>query len=208
MTDKQIRIGVTGSAGSGKSLVCQCLGQLGLVTLDCDRIARELVAPGREGYARVVDLFGDGVVREDNTLDRARLRQMVIKDPNLRKSLEAMLHPLILSEMARQMAHAVYEKEPACAVEVPLLFELGMETRFDVTLVVVAREAALFDRLVERDQVSRNSAGKLLDLQMPQSEKIKRADHVIHNLGAREELFESVENCYRKIKKDFLTRKG
>ncbi len=202
-----LKIGVTGSAGSGKSLVCQGFKNLGLVTLDCDIIARKVVEPGQKAYEGVVACFGPDVVREDKTLDRARLRNIVVNRPDLRKQLEALLHPLIIEEMVFQMKTAVYDKEPACVVEVPLLFELGMENKFDVTLAVVAGQATLLERISKRDNVSIESAGKMLDLQMAQEKKIKRADHVIENNGKPGELFVSVEKFYNKIKKEFLTIK-
>lgn len=202
-----LKIGVTGSAGSGKSLVCKGLETLGLVTFDCDLIARQIVEPGQKAYEGVVACFGP-VVKQDKTLDRAKLRNMMVNRPDLRRQLEALLHPLIIAQMVLQMKTAVYDKEPACAVEVPLLFELGMAAKFDVTVVVVATREALVERISNRDKVSAKSAGKMLALQMAQEEKINQADHVIENNGDPGELFESVEKFYIKIKKEFLTIKS
>jgi dephospho-CoA kinase len=133
---------------------------------------------------------------------------MMVNRPDLRRQLEALLHPLIIAQMVLQMKTAVYDKEPACAVEVPLLFELGMAAKFDVTVVVVATREALVERISNRDKVSAKSAGKMLALQMAQEEKINQADHVIENNGDPGELFESVEKFYIKIKKEFLTIKS
>jgi dephospho-CoA kinase len=203
-----LKIGVTGSAGSGKSLVCQGFETLGLVTFDCDLIARHIVEPGQKAYEGVVSCFGPDVVKQDKTLDRARLRIMMVNRPDLRRQLEALLHPLIIAQMVLQMETAVYDREPACAVEVPLLFELGMAIKFDVTVVVVvATREALVARISNRDKVSAESAGKMLALQMSQEEKINQANHVIENNGNPGELFESVEKLYIKIKKEFLTIK-
>jgi len=203
-----LKIGVTGSAGSGKSMVCQGFKRLGLVTFDCDRIARQVVAPGQTAYESVIACFGSEVVKSDKTLDRELLRNLVVQKPNLRKKLEALLHPLIIEKMVLDMRTAVYDRERACAVEVPLLFELQMGNQFDVTIVVVSDQSTLLERIATRDKVSLESAGKLLDLQMAQSEKIKQADHVIENKGKPGELFESVEKLYFKIKKEFLTIKS
>ena len=202
-----LKIGVTGSAGSGKSLVCQGFKTLGLVSLDCDKIARQIVEPGQKGYEGVVACFGSDVVRQDKSLDRAMLRNLVVNHPDLRKKMEGLLHPLIIKQMLLQIATAVYDKEVGCVVEVPLLFELGIQDEFDVTVAVVATQEFLLDRISKRDNVSRESAGKLLDLQMAQGEKAKRADYVIENIAKQGELFESVEKLYAKIKKEFLTIK-
>lgn len=203
-----LKIGVTGSAGSGKSLVCQGFKRLGLVTFDCDLIARQVVEPGQTAYEAVIACFGSEAVKPDKTLDRGWLRNRVVQRPDLRKQLEALLHPLIVEKMVLDMRTAVYDRERACAVEVPLLFELKMGNEFDVTIVVVSDQSTLLERITRRDKVSLESAGKLLDLQMAQSEKIRQADHVIENYGKPGELFESVEKLYFKIKKEFLTIKS
>jgi len=203
MVASRLKIGVTGSAGSGKSIVCQAFGQLGLETLDCDCIARQVVAPGQDAYEKVVSEFGTGVLADDLALDRAKMRKMIVARPELRKKLEGILHPVIIKEMARQMESAEYSKEQACAVEVPLLFELGMEDYF---VVVTAQEDCLAGRIASRDGVDRNNAKKMLALQMAQSEKIKRADHVLLNHGDKEELFQSVLLLYQKLQNS-LTKK-
>lgn len=202
------KIGVTGSAGSGKSLVCGHFRQLGLVTLDCDRIAREIVEPGMPAFEEVVGLFGPGVVGPDGTLDRSGLRKIIIDVPGLRKQLEAVLHPRIISEMVRRMETAEYLREPACAVEVPLLFELKMEQHFDVTVVVAAEDKALVERISNRDGVDLEAARKMLALQMPQAEKIQRADHVIHNRGRLNDLADGVQTLWAALRKQRLTKRS
>ncbi len=196
-----IKIGVTGSAGSGKSLVCRAFGRLGLETLDCDEIARQVVAPGQAAHAKIISVFGAKVVGSDGHLDRAVLRELIVAQPDLRKQLEAIVHPIIVDEMDRQMTTAPYEREPACAVEVPLLFELDLADHFDTVVVVTAPDKALVDRIIARDGVDRHNAEKLLALQMAQDEKIQRADHVINNDGEPSKLFQAVSLVYEKLKK-------
>ena len=96
-----LKIGVTGSAGSGKSLVCEGFARLGLEVFDCDLIAREVVEPGGAAYARVAALFGSGVVCDDGRLDRAKMRQIVLADAGKRQALEALLHPEIITHNPR-----------------------------------------------------------------------------------------------------------
>ena len=199
MKDSILKIGVTGSAGSGKSLVCRAFKQLGLVTLDCDRIARQVVEPGQKAYNKVVSIFGTDVVAGDNGLDRAKLRKIIVSHPDLRKQLEGVLHPIIIEEMVRQMETADYESQSACAVEVPLLFELGMEAYFDVIVTVVTEEADLIERICGRDNVDEDAAKKMLALQMNQDEKVKRADYVISNQGRAGDLLSAVSSLYEKL---------
>ena len=208
MEESILKIGVTGSAGSGKSLVCEGFQKLGLVTLDCDVIARQVVEPGQAAYKKVVKAFGQGVLTKDLTLDRAGLRNIIVDKPELRKKLEAILHPAIIKEMVQQMKTADYIKEPACAVEVPLLFELDMAGHFDCVVVVTAKDEHLVERIAARDGVNIESAQKILDIQMPQGEKIKRADHVVKNTGDKNELFESIAVLYQKLVKQRLTKKS
>jgi len=202
-----LRIGVTGSAGSGKSLVCEGFRRIGLVTLDCDEIARQVVEPGRTAYNQVVKAFGAKIVAPDRALDRPALRRMIVSTKGGREKLESILHPIIISETVRLMDEAVYSKQKSCAVEVPLLFELGMENLFDVVVVVTASDNTLVDRISCRDGVDRESAQKLLAIQMPQSEKVKKADYVIENRGEPAAVFKSVAVLYRKLVNQRLTKK-
>ncbi|MCF6246067.1 MAG: dephospho-CoA kinase [Desulfobacula sp.] len=200
-----LKIAVTGSAGSGKTRVCKCFGKIGLATLDCDVIARQIVEPGRTGFSKIVELFGNKVVQKNGELDRAKLRSIIVDDSSLRKKLENILHPRILDEMVSLMEKAELAGKEAVAVEVPLLFESGMDKIFHVTIAVIASSQDLVARIAARDRVSALDAQKILDLQMPQVEKANRADHVIENKGKHSELFESVDNLYTKIEKEFLT---
>ncbi len=202
---KILRIAITGSAGSGKSLVCRRFKTIGLVTLDCDVIARQVVEPGKPGFKKIVEVFGRSVLEKTGTLDRVLLRNIIVDDAILRKKMEDILHPQILMEMVSQIENAVYKDKKAVAVEVPLLFELGMEKQFDATIVVAAQDMDLVERICKRDNVSKENAQKMLALQMAQADKMAMADHVIINKGTRSELFESVDNLFDKIQKEFLT---
>ena len=202
---KILRIAVTGSAGSGKSLVCQRFKEIGLVTLDCDVIARHVVEPGEEAFEKIVELFGQKVVRREGTLDRATLRNIIVNDVLLLQKMENILHPQIIKEMVFQIENTELRDKNAVVVEVPLLFELGMEKQFDVTIAVMAKDMDLIKRISDRDNVTKKDAQKILDLQLSQEDKMTRADHVILNEGKRSELFESVDNLFNKIQKEFLT---
>ena len=204
---KILKIAVTGSAGSGKSLVCKRLKEIGLVTLDCDRIARQVVEPGEQGLKDIVQLLGRGVLSSTGGgLDRPKLRNLILNDPGMRKKIEDLLHPKILEQMMIQISTADYQDIKAVAVEVPLLFESGMDQFFDVAIVVMAKDQDLVTRITERDHVKENDAKKMLCLQMPQEDKMARADYILFNSGTSAELFESVDNLFNKIQKEFLTR--
>ena len=124
----------------------------------------------------------------------------------MRKKIEDLLHPKILEQMMIQISTADYQDIKAVAVEVPLLFESGMDQFFDVAIVVMAKDQDLVTRITERDHVKENDAKKMLCLQMPQEDKMARADYILFNSGTSAELFESVDNLFNKIQKEFLTR--
>ncbi|OGR14982.1 MAG: dephospho-CoA kinase [Desulfobacterales bacterium RIFOXYA12_FULL_46_15] len=201
-----LKIAVTGSAGSGKSLVCKRFKELGLITLDCDIIARQVVEPGEKGFKDIIHLFGQDVLLNHGGLDRPKLRNLILNNSVMRKKMEELLHPRILEQMMLQISTAAYKDVKAVAVEVPLLFESGMDQFFNVTIAVMAKDQDLVKRISERDRVKEIDAEKMLSLQMPQEEKMARADHILYNIGTNSELFESVDILFHKIQKEFLTR--
>lgn len=203
---KRLKIAVTGSAGSGKSLVCRRLDQIGVKTLDCDKIARQVVEPGQKGLEELVKTYGTDICTPDGGLDRKHLRAILVRDDTQKKVIEQILHPLIQEKMCCQMEKALYIKGvEAVAVEVPLLFESGMDTLFDKTIAVIGEPDQLVQRISGRDNVSDADAKRLLDLQMSQQEKQARADHILKNTGSESQLFESVDKLFEKIQKEFLT---
>jgi len=181
-------LGVTGGIASGKSTVAGMLAELGAPIVDFDMLAREVAAPGRPAFQEIVAYFGKEVVGEDGRLDRKRLSRIVFQDPAKRRKLEGMTHPRILEAFMcrlRQLA----EKDPRAVVQavVPLLFEVGLEPLVHKVLVVYASPDIQIERLMERDQISREEARRMLDAQMPIDRKAARADFVIRNEGDVEE---------------------
>lgn len=198
-TSLPVTVAVTGGAGSGKSLVCRYLAQKGVYLVNADQIAREVVMPGTEGLKKVGDHFGPSILKADGSLDRAALRREILADDKSRRDLEAILHPEILALMKSRIQAASKTGCDVVAAEVPLLFELGMATQFDKTVLVKARRDIKVKRLTARDHVSETDAGRLLDLQMSDAEKEKLADIVIENNGTVEELIKNVDRVHKMI---------
>ncbi len=167
--------------------------------MDADQIAREVVMPGTGGLKKVADHFGPSVLAKDGTLDRAALRTVILADDRARKSLEAILHPEIISLMQSRIQAAFESGNRMVVAEVPLLFELGMASRFDRVVLVKAGREVKVQRLMRRDGVSEDDARRLLDLQMPDSEKEKLADIVIENNGTVAELIKNVDRLKEMI---------
>ncbi len=203
---KVFKVAVTGGAGSGKSSVCNRLKELGIKIISSDALAREAVAPGSTVHEKILNYFGETVLLSDGKLNRQMLRRIIVNDGAARLSLERFIHPEISKLMQRKMAQAEQHGDRVVAVEVPLLFELGMEEQFDLVVVVSADPKLRVKRLMDRDNVSRGDAEELLNVQMPDQEKVKRGGFVLSNNGSTEQLISSVDRLYEKFLKN--TEKG
>jgi dephospho-CoA kinase len=199
------KIAVTGSAGSGKSLVCKNFIELGLTGFDCDQIAREVVEPGMQAYNEIVDLFGQKIVAKDKSLNRPALRKIIANNDKLRKSLEDIIHPAILNNLFFKIDKTEARGEKIVVVEIPLLFELGLKDRFDYIVTVAGDEEDLIARIMNRDNVSTQDAKDILNIQFSQKEKIEESDHVIWNTAGASDVKGAVDRLYQKIQKEYLT---
>jgi dephospho-CoA kinase len=197
---KVLKVAVTGGAGSGKTSVCNRLKKLGVKVISADEMAREAVAPGSEALTKIIRFFGEKVVLSDGTLNRKILRRM-ITDDDARLTLERFLHHEITKLIHKNVVCAEKEGCRIVAIEVPLLFELDMKERFDWVVVVSADQELRIKRLMERDQTSRDAAKDLINVQMPDEEKIGRADYVVWNEGSMEKLVESVDVLFKNLTK-------
>ena len=172
---------MTGGIASGKSLVADELAARGAVVIDADMLAREVVEPGTEGLAAVVERFGDGVL-DAGRLDRARLGQIVFADTAARRDLERIVHPDVRARAAELEGTA-----PPDAVVVhviPLLVETGQQDQFDFIVVVDVDPATQLARLVARDGLNAADAQARLAAQASQQERRAVADVVIDNGGS------------------------
>jgi len=191
-----LNVGLTGGIACGKSTVSRMLEARGAAIVDADRIARDVVSPGRPALLDIRETFGDDVIGADGSLDRKRLGAIVFGDEAARKKLEAITHPRIRAEMKRQIEEW-NAKEPGrlVVVDIPLLFESRLDRMFafeDILVVYVPREVQL-ERLMARDGMSREDAERRIDAQLPIEEKRRLADVVIDNSGTLEETERQVE---------------
>ena len=190
-----MKIGLTGSIACGKSTVSAYLQALSIPVVDADAISRALTAPGGEALPALRKAFGDRVFLGDE-LDRRALAALVFSNERERERLNALLHPRIREQIVRGLcAHA-----GALVVgDIPLLFECGMETLFDRVWVVTAYRETQIARLRARDGLSRDEACARIDAQMPQEEKIRRADAVIDSNGSIEETRRQVDRLLSQL---------
>ena len=190
-----LRVALTGGIASGKSTVAGLFAALGVPIIDTDILAREVVAPGTSGLAAVVSRFGAQVLDDAGQLDRARLRAMVFADPQARRDLEALLHPLIRARTAEasRAAGGVYQ-----LIAVPLLIETGTAGDYDRVLVVDCEPATQIARLVLRDGVPESQAQAILAAQATRAARLERADDVISNTSDLPALARQIETLHHR----------
>ena len=190
-----LRIGLTGGIGSGKSTVSRLLGEHGAVIVDADAIAREVVAPGTQGLAAIVEAFGAAVLAADGSLDRPRLAAVVFADPEARGTLDGIVHPLVRAR-ARELEAAA---PPGAVVvhDVPLLAETGQGSAYDVVVVVEADPDMRVARLVERGLTAEDARARIA-VQATDEERRAIADVVLDNSGTPEELAQQVERFWQE----------
>ena len=171
-------VAITGGIGSGKTTVANQFSALGIEVVDADLIAREVVGPGTPALTAIASHFGPGILDEQGRLDRRALRERIFSDPAAKSWLNALLHPIIRSEMLRQCAAA---NSPYCLLVVPLLVENRLTELADRVLVIDVDEATQIERTCRRDGVNREQAQAILASQASRSERLAMADDVLDN---------------------------
>ena len=200
--DNPILLGVTGGIASGKSTVARMLEQLGARLIDFDLLSRVVVEPGKPAWSDIIASFGGQVLREDKTLDRKKLAEIVFHDSEKRKKLESFVHPRIYEEFTRLVKeYATKDLNILIQVVVPLLIEAKLQHLFHKILLVYIPEEMQIERVMKRDRISREMALNMLSSQIPIEEKRGYADFIVDNSGPLEETKRQVEEVWEKLKK-------
>jgi len=192
-------MGLTGGIASGKSTVAAMLRELGAAVVDADALAREVVEPGRPALDEIVARFGRGVLAPDGRLDRSKLAAIVFADPEARLALNAITHPRIAQLAAERGLALAAAGAPLVFYEAALLVENGIHRGLSALVVVSVPPEVQLARLVERDGLSKEEARMRLAAQLPLSEKVKVAHHVIDNSGSLSETRSQVERVYARL---------
>ena len=192
---------MTGGIASGKSLVADLFGNLGVNTVDTDIVAREVAKPGSPALDEIRNAFGDGVIAADGSLDRAAMRDIIFSDSGKRKQLESILHPRIHDASFHQVKRATGSY---VIVVVPLLFNSSMKEAMHRILVVDCNEETQIERLMMRDNESREQARRILATQASREERLSIADDVIGN----DDDIESVRLAVTLLHQAYLERAG
>jgi dephospho-CoA kinase len=189
-----LRIGLTGGIGSGKSTVSRLLAGRGAVIVDADLIAREVVERGTPGLAAIVEAFGPAVVAADGSLERAALAGIVFGDPEARRRLDGIVHPLVRARAAEVEAAA--PPDAVVVHDVPLLVETGQAAAYDLVLVVEADPDTRVARLVQRGLTAEDARARMA-AQATDEERRAVADVVLDNSGIPEQLAAQVDSFWR-----------
>jgi dephospho-CoA kinase len=194
-----LRVGLTGGIGSGKSEVSKRLAAQGAVIIDADAIAREVVAPGTDGLAEVVEAFGKEILRADGELDRPRLGDIVFADPALRGKLNAIVHPRVGARMAELERGA----GPGAIVvhDVPLIAESGLAGGYDLVVVVDVPPRIQVERLVRYRGMTREQAQARMAAQASREQRLAIAGIVIDNSGSLAELDRQAGDLWAELRR-------
>jgi len=199
-------VGLTGGIATGKTTVARQFESFGAAVLDADAVAHRLIEPGAPGYERVIDAFGRGILRGDGTIDRSALGRIVFADPDQRKRLEAILHPLILEEEDSFVARIATDRVPRIVViNAALLFETGAWKRYDRVVVAHCDPAIQIRRLVDRDRLSSEAAAARIAAQLPTSEKVRQAHYAIDTTDGFESTEEQARAVWQHLESDLAS---
>lgn len=192
-----IKIGLTGSIGMGKSTVLKMLDDLGAATWDADAAVHRLYEKDGLAVEPISAAFPGAV--ENGAIDRARLAALVLNDPKAIEKLEAIVHPLVWQDRETFMAEAALAGASAAVLDIPLLFENGMDGFFDAVIVVTAPAKTQRERVLARPGMSEEKLGAILARQLADAEKRKRADYVINTDQPIDKTREDVKTTYNAI---------
>lgn len=187
-------IGLTGGIGSGKSTVANFFSKKNITIIDTDHLTRVLTQPNKPAYKKIIKKFGNDILSPDQTIDRRKLRKLIFNEQAHRLWLEKLLHPLIRTEVKRQITSS---KSPYCIVVIPLLFETKPNPWINRILVVDAAESLQVDRTKVRDNMPTADIQTILRTQVNRDRRLSGADDIIYNDGKIEDLIPQIEKYHQ-----------
>ncbi|WP_159739300.1 dephospho-CoA kinase [Vibrio atypicus] len=190
-------VGLTGGIASGKTTVANLFNQLyNIDIVDADIVAREVVEPNSAGLNAIIDKFGRSILRNDGTLDRAKLREIIFAHPDEKEWLNQLLHPMIRAKMLDDLDKT--RSEYALLV-IPLMAENGLQSLADTVIVVDVEEETQLRRTIDRDNVDHKQAKAILASQATREQRLAIADHVIKNDTENQKLLPQITELHQKF---------
>ncbi|MEY3611330.1 MAG: Dephospho-CoA kinase [Pseudomonadota bacterium] len=202
MTQRTWRIGLTGGIGSGKSTVAGFLARRGAAIIDADAISRSLTAPGGRAMAAIAQTFGEGMIAQNGAMDRQAMRERILRDPQAKRQLENIIHPLVGQITAEQAQSAVHTGHRVLVFDVPLLVESGDRWRKQVDRVVVVDcdLPTQQQRVKARSGLPEDEIERIIQLQATRAQRLACADVVLVNQGIN---FDDLEAQVVHVATDF-----
>lgn len=194
-------VGLTGGAGTGKTVVADIWRSLHVPLLCADDIVRKETGMPGKTLNTIRQTFGDSFFTADKCLKRKKMRDEIIRNKDSREKLEAVLHPLVRRTITQWLR---WQRTPYAVIVVPLLIESGMDDLADIIVVIDCPRKLQIQRVATRDRCSHESAGRLIDLQLPAQERISHADIVLHNNSTIEHLRQQIISLHSKLNKGVL----
>lgn len=196
-------IGLTGGIASGKSTVSSMLAKLGAYIIDTDKIAREVVMPKQPALLAIMAHFGDEIMLPDGNVNRKMLGNIIFQNPKERSCLEKMIHPYIEAEVDNCIKKAEQLGHKAVVIDIPLLFEVGWQSKVDEVWVVYADPSVQLSRLISRNQLTNKEAMDRINSQLNITEKAKRSHLVIDNTldvkNTKQQVIAAWQNVREKV---------
>ncbi|MFD1383751.1 dephospho-CoA kinase [Rhodanobacter aciditrophus] len=189
-------VGLTGGIGSGKSTIAKLFNQLGIQSIDADDVAREVVLPGEPCLDAIIDAFGEQIILPDGQLNRAKLREEVFQNPESRALLESITHPAIRVRIEDHL-NAMTSKYGLLVH--PLLFEKHQEHLCDLTIAISVTVAQQVERAMKRDGNNEAQIRRIIQAQLPDEDRIERANFILKNTGTAEDLSGKVTELHKKL---------
>jgi dephospho-CoA kinase len=202
MTHRTWRIGLTGGIGSGKSTVAGFLARRGAAIIDADAISRSLTAPGGRAMVDIARNFGDGMLSPDGAMDRQAMRERIFRDPQAKRQLEQIIHPLVGQITAEQAQTALQTGHRVLVFDVPLLVESGERWRKQVDRVIVVDcdISTQQQRVMARSGLAADEIERIIKLQASRVQRLACADVVLVNQGLS---FDELETQVAQVAADF-----
>lgn len=191
-------VGITGGIGSGKTAVSDRFEEKGITVVDADVCSRVVVEPGRPALKQIKERFGDAILNNDGTLDRAKLREIIFKNTDAKQWIENLLHPLIGEELITQLNNA---SSQYVILASPLLIESGQNLMCDKVVVVDVPEEIQIERTSKRDNNSIEQVKSIIASQASREQRLEKATDIIINDQGLDHLDNEVERLNQQYLK-------
>ncbi|KAJ7031129.1 dephospho-CoA kinase-domain-containing protein [Mycena alexandri] len=195
-------VGLTGGIATGKSSVSNLLKSKQIPVVDADILARQVVEPGTPALAKIVSFFGPEILQSDGTLDRKKLGSVIFNDEVKRRKLNSIVHPAVRRAMLWGVIKHWLRGSKYCILDVPLLIEGGLWKLVGQVVVVHCSAEVQLERLMERDNSSREDATSRLNSQLAIAEKVQYADRIVDNSGSVQDLEAHVNELVESLDRD------